>query len=223
MLYRLIAKAKERWLHSSDCAVRSMIDYMVEQGRLRDAQLDSITTYLYLKLACDNQPLYKLMIDGAFNSIGEEQLEEMALKSSSREFLRHHKEAIALYEYAASSDEKGGCTSAELAALILKDPSSLDYEAIIRQMFYNVSYADYLFSIPMGAGKTWLMAAFVYLNLYFASTNPENELFAHNFLVLVPANLKNSIIPSLKDIKEFDPTILFPEQTAMRLRALIKY
>ena len=35
-------------------------------------------------------------------------------------------------------------------------------------MFYNVSYADYLISLPMGAGKTYLMAAFIYLDLYFA-------------------------------------------------------
>ena len=35
----------------------------------------------------------------------------------------------------------------------------------------------------MGAGKTYLMAAFIYLDLYFANNEPDNPAFAHNFIV----------------------------------------
>lgn len=58
----------------------------------------------------------------------------------------------------------------------------------------------------MGAGKTYLMAAFIYLDLYFAQNEPNNPAFAHNFMVFAPSGLKSSIIPSLKHIKEFDPS-----------------
>ena len=31
---------------------------------------------------------------------------------------------------------------------------------VLKDIFYQVTYSDYLFSLPMGAGKTYLMAAF---------------------------------------------------------------
>ena len=41
-----------------------------------------------------------------------------------------------------------------------------------------MGYADYVFSLPMGAGKTYLMAAFIYLDLYFSRMDPGNAAFA---------------------------------------------
>ena len=34
---------------------------------MRDAQIESIRTYLYLKIACGNKPLWKLFAEGEFN------------------------------------------------------------------------------------------------------------------------------------------------------------
>ena len=59
----------------------------------------------------------------------------------------------------------------ELEKLITDDPSVLDYERIIRDIFYQVSYADYLMSLPMGAGKTFLMAAIIYLDCILPRMN----------------------------------------------------
>lgn len=75
----------------------------------------------------------------------------------------------------------------------------------------------------MGAGKTYLMAAFIYLDLYFAQNEPNNPAFAHNFMVLAPSGLKSSIIPSLKNIQEFDPTWVIPEPTASNLKRIINF
>ena len=75
----------------------------------------------------------------------------------------------------------------------------------------------------MGAGKTYLMAAFIYLDLYFAQNEPDNPCFAHNFMVMAPSGLKSSIVPSLKHIKEFNPSWIIPEPTATQLRRLIKF
>lgn len=67
------------------------------------------------------------------------------------------------------------------------------------------------------------MAAFIYLDLYFALNEPDNPAFAHNFMVLAPSGLKSSIIPSLRNIQEFDPTWIIPEPTASNLKRMIKF
>lgn len=223
MLFRLINKVRDRWLRASDCPVRHLLGYMESHGKLRDAQLESIKTYLFLKIACENKPLWKLMYDGQLNSLSERELDELQLKSSTRDFLKSHPEAQALYEYATSKDDKGVSASQKLAEEIENAPAVIDYESTIKSLFYGVSYTDYLFSLPMGAGKTWLMASFIYLNLYFAATEPDNALFARNFIVLAPAGLKTSIIPSLKSIREFDPTLVLPEPAASQIRLKLKF
>ena len=75
----------------------------------------------------------------------------------------------------------------------------------------------------MGAGKTYLMAAIIYLDLYFALNEPENPLFAHNFIILVPSGLKSSVIPSLKTIENFDPTWILPEAEALKIKRLLTF
>lgn len=74
----------------------------------------------------------------------------------------------------------------------------------------------------MGAGKTYLMAAFMYLDLYFAECEPDNKKFAHNFLVLIPSGLKSSIVPSLKTIANFDPSWVLPEPAATKLKQCLQ-
>ncbi len=220
MIYSLIEHKRDIWLQSDECNVRNIISYIESNGKLRDAQLESVKTFLYLKIECQNKPLWKLMYEGKFNSIN---LDNTPLTSRTREFLGKHPEAQALYEYAMSKSDLGEPLSKRLADLISESPETIDYKTVLKQLLGDVSYADYLFSIPMGAGKTWLMAMFVYLNLYFAINEPDNKIFAHNFVVLAPAGLKSSIIPSLKDMQDFDPTFIFPPETAAQLKRMIIY
>lgn len=67
------------------------------------------------------------------------------------------------------------------------------------------------------------MAAFIYIDLYFAQNEPHNPIWAHNFLILAPSGLKSSIVPSLRSIQNFDVTWLFPAATAMQLKRLVKF
>ena len=46
------------------------------------------------------------------------------------------------------------------------DKFTAKFNQYFKKIFYDVNYTDYLFSLPMGAGKTYLMAAFIYLDLY---------------------------------------------------------
>ena len=220
MFYKLIKKKCDEWMKSSDCTVRELIQYIYTQNKMRDAQIEAIKIYLFLKIACGNRPLWKLFSEGYFNSLD---FNTMELTMEARTILTSNKAAAALLEYALLKDKNGNQLAPELEKLIKSQREYINYEDSFKKIFYGVNYTDYLFSLPMGAGKTYLMAAFIYLDLYFALNEPENPAFAHNFMVLAPSGLKSSIIPSLKNIQEFDPTWIIPEPTASHLKRMIKF
>lgn len=215
MLYNIISAKKNKWLQSENCSIQGILKYIKDTNQLRDAQIEAVETYLFLKIACKNQPLWQLFSQGYF--LNDIDLESLNINNIARNYLKDHSNALALYQFAESNKIAG------LQEAILSNPNSINYDNIIKAMFYNVSYADYLMSLPMGAGKTYLMAAFIYLDLYFAQNEPDNKLFAHNFLVLAPSGLKSSIIPSLKSIENFDPAWIIPEPTASNLKRQLKF
>lgn len=220
MFYKIIERKRDEWLSSQDCVVSDLIYYIQRQHKMRDAQIDSIKTYLFLKIECKNRPLWELFASGVFNSTDVDSLE---VNRTTREVLQSNPTALALWEYAAIHDEKGNVNSPKIIAEIKQAPNSIDYQKVIKELFFNVSYPDYLFSIPMGAGKTYLMSALIYLNLYFALSEPDNPIFAHNFILFVPSGLKSSIVPSLRDIQNFNPKWILPDPIASQLKNLIQY
>lgn len=220
MFYKLIENKRDEWLKSEDCTVRDLLKYIAQRGFLRDAQFEAIKTYLFLKIACNNKPLWQLFTEGTFNSLDISQLE---LNEAARAILNTDTAAVALLEYSRLKDKDGNQLAPGLETFIKQNASAIDYVEAFKKIFYGVKYPDYLFSLPMGAGKTYLMAAFIYLDLYFAQNEPDNPSFAHNFIVLAPSGLKSSIVPSLKHIQEFDPSWIIPEPTASQLKRLIKF
>ena len=219
MLNEIVKLKTKQWLKSPDCTVKDLIKYIRNIGYLRDAQIEAIEIYLFLKIKGNNEPLWKLFAEGFFTNGTD--LSKLNINQNAREFLHNNITAHSLFYF--SRQKIGGITLLpELEKLIIHQPESIEYERIIKSIFYNVDYADYLMSLPMGAGKTYLMAAFIYLDLYFALNEPENKNFSHNFLVLIPSGLKSSIIPSLKTIEHFDPTWVLPEPSANKIKQLIK-
>ena len=75
MFYKLIEKKRNEWLRSNECTVSELLKYIEQRGMMRDAQLEAIKTYLFLKIACGNQPLWKLFTDGRFNDTNIGQVE----------------------------------------------------------------------------------------------------------------------------------------------------
>ena len=220
MLQNIISYKKNQWLNSSDCSIKPLIDYIRRTGGLRNTQTEAIEQYLFLKIKGENKPLWQLFSEGFF--INGADLSTLNINQTARDFLAKNISARALFEF--SRMKKNGSTLLpELENLIKEKVDKLEYEKIIKAIFYNVNYADYLFSLPMGAGKTYLMAAFMYLDLYFALLEPDNKNFAHNFLVLVPSGLKSSIVPSLKTIENFDPTWVLQEPAASNLKRMLKF
>lgn len=220
MFYKMIENKCREWYISDDCTVKDLIHYIISTGEMRDAQIEAIKIYLYLKIVHNCQPLNRLFIKGAFNSLN---LDELALSVSTREFLLNNPAAAALYEYATLTNDRGEQVSPKTEKQITKGPSSINYEEFFDKVFYNVSYTDYLFSLPMGAGKTYLMAAFIYLDLYFAMNEPDNKAFAHNFIIFAPSGLKSSVVPSLKTIQKFNPAWIIPEPAASDIKRIISF
>lgn len=220
MLHYIVQEKKNKWLQSYDCTISDLIKYIRDKGQLRDTQIEAIETYLFLKIQGQNKPLWQLFSEGFFTNGTD--LSKLNINQVTRDFLAANKDAFALYDFARTKNGTGSLLP-ELEKLIVDKPTELDYETIIKSIFYNVSYADYLMSLPMGAGKTFLMAAFIYLDLYFADNEPDNKAFAHNFLVLIPSGLKSSIVPSLKTIENYDPSWVLPEPSASKLKKLLKF
>jgi|JI10StandDraft_1071094.scaffolds.fasta_scaffold30664_2 type III restriction enzyme len=220
MLHTIIQEKKNKWLRSDTCTITDLVKYIREKGFLRDTQIEAIETYLFLKIQGENKPLWQLFSEGFFTNGTD--LSKLNINQIARDFLDTNKSAFALYDFSRTKIGTGSLLP-ELEKLIVEKPTELDYNTIIKSIFYNVSYADYLLSLPMGAGKTFLMAAFIYLDLYFADNEPENKSFAHNFLVLIPSGLKSSIAPSLKTIENFDPSWVLPEPSASNLKKILKF
>jgi superfamily II DNA or RNA helicase len=220
MFYQMITNARNRWLASSDCVIKNLIAYIETAGQMRDAQIDAIKTYLFLKIGCDCKPLALLFQEGRFNTLD---LQTVELSTTARTYLEGHPAAAALLEYACLKNDTGEQVSQNLEQQIRKAPESVDYQRFFCDAFYGVSYTDYLFSLPMGAGKTYLMAAFIYLDIYFAMNEPQNRAFAHNFMIFAPSGLKSSVVPSLKTIQKFDPAWVIPEPAASNIKRMLSF
>ena len=93
-----------------------------------------------------------------------------------------------------------------------------DWHAEVRKMFGGFPYPNRVFSLPMGAGKTYLMAAMIYADLHFSRLLPDDKRFAHNFVVLAPHASKTAILPSLKTIRDFDPHWILPSADAEAIK-----
>ena len=220
MFYKMIERSRDRWYASPECTVVDLINYMTQKVYLRDAQIEAIKTYLFLKIACGNEPLHRLFSSGKFNSLN---LDDLEISNKVREYFAENPAAAALYEYSCLTNDADEMVAAKLAKQIRTDVDGINYKEFFYKAFYEVSYTDYLFSLPMGAGKTYLMAAFIYLDLYFASQEPNNPAFAHNFIVFAPSGLKSSVVPSLKTIQKFDPSWVIPEPAASALKRQISF
>lgn len=220
MFYKMITKARDTWYESPACPIKNVIEYIVAKREMRDAQIEAIKTYLFLKIGCDNKPLSVLFQRGMFNSIN---LNEIEVSNTVREYLSAHPDAAALFEYACLRNNDGEQVSEKLEKQIKRSPDSINYKKFFNDVFYGVSYTDYLFSLPMGAGKTYLMAAFIYLDLYFALNEPHNPAFAHNFIIFAPSGLKSSVVPSLRTIQNFDPSWIIPEPAATEIKRMISF
>lgn len=228
MLYNLILHKAQEWLVSGKCAIKPVLEHVSRNGSMREAQARALLIYLFLKIEGGNKPLWRLFSEGFF--CRNEDLSALNINQTARSVFETNTAARALFELSriplkghGNGKKKQATLFPDLEKVLLERPNEVDYTAVSKNLFYGVSYADFLFSLPMGAGKTFLMAAIIYLDLYFALNEPDNKSFAHNFLILAPSGLKSSIVPSLKTIERFDPAWILPEPSASAIKRMIRF
>lgn len=221
MFYEMIERKCNAWYAADDCPARGVIETIERIGKLRDAQVGAIRMYLFLKIAGRCRPLTSLFCDGFFNEKTID-FEHLRIAHVAYEKLQTSDAFRALYEYSTTEDARGRRVAPQLAEA-MENGVPIDARAVFHQIFGSKNYPEYLFSLPMGAGKTYLMAAFIYLDLYYAMMEPENPVFAHNFIVLAPSGLKSSVVPSLRTIQDFDPHWILPEPAATQVKKLLHF
>src|SRR5205085_7364295 len=111
MLDKLILPKVKLWLDSPECKVKSVVDYIEQQGYLREPQRRAIEVYLYLKLVGENRPLWQLFNEGFFST--NEDLSKLYLSEDARKILESNKSARSLFEFARLQSEN---TSPNLSA-----------------------------------------------------------------------------------------------------------
>lgn len=81
-------------------------------------------------------------------------------------------------------------------------------------------YANYIFALTMGTGKTILMAMCIFYEFLLANKYPKDERFCHNALVLAP---DTTVLQSLKEIQTFDKTKVFKAENSNLLDSKITF
>src|SRR3990167_9255270 len=82
-------------------------------------------------------------------------------------------------------------------------------QAILDEKFGTSDYANQVYALTMGSGKTILMAVMMLYDFVLSFYHNDDERFAKNALVFAP---NTTIIESLKEIKTFDYSRVLPKE-----------
>ncbi len=81
-------------------------------------------------------------------------------------------------------------------------------------------YANYIFALTMGIGKTVLMATSIFYEFLLANKYPQDERYCHNALVFAP---DKTVLQSLKEIETFDKSKVVPQEYVNWLDTHLKF
>lgn len=82
------------------------------------------------------------------------------------------------------------------------------------------NYPNYIFALPMGTGKTILMATCIFYEFLLANKFPKDPKYCHNALVFAP---DRTVLQSLKEIQTFDITRVVPPEYVNFLSSHLRF
>lgn len=214
-IYELIQIKSIYWINEekkkSQSVVGNLISY-IEGGKLREPQIEAIKIYLWLKFIGKNQKLSQIIKEGLLYDDEQAKTYENYYTFGGNYITQF------LNQFAQDNDLK------KLQKKLVGDPlgQQIKWEQVLDDLLHNYEYPNYLFSLPMGAGKTYLMACFIYLDLYFSKLLKNDSRFARNFVLFAPQATKTAILPALQTIKNFNPEWVLPKVEADRIRQIIQ-
>ncbi len=101
-----------------------------------------------------------------------------------------------------------GVSDKEALELAFDKKKDEKIQDILEEKFGGSDYANQVYALTMGSGKTILMATMMLYDFVLSFHHPEDERFAKNILVFAP---DTTIIDSLKEIKTFDYSKVLPK------------
>jgi len=102
-----------------------------------------------------------------------------------------------------------GLTDKEAFDLAFDKKKDEKIQAILDEKFGTSDYANQVYALTMGSGKTILMAVMMLYDFVLSFYHKDDERFAKNALVFAP---DTTIIESLKEIKTFDYSRVLPRE-----------
>ncbi|MBI4727571.1 DEAD/DEAH box helicase family protein [candidate division TA06 bacterium] len=216
-IYQLIAHKTKNWvaqeLSNNQSVIGGILKHIENESYLRIPQKEAIEVYLWLKFVGNNQKLSDIVRQGLIYD------EETAKGLDNYYTFGNNYVTQFLNQFALENGLDN------FQKKLANDPQSVkyDWDQVLEELLHNYEYPNYLYSLPMGAGKTYLIAAFIYLDLFFALLNKTDKRFAHNFVVFAPQAAKTAILPSLQTIKNFEPEWVLPANEAERLKIIVHF
>jgi type III restriction enzyme len=146
-------------------------------------------------------------------------------------FLKEYLNNAAVHEiFRAWADQTGkfeGRTIADrdgqVQLEILKETFKGEYEAVFTRMRDHADgriYANYIFALTMGTGKTILMATCIFYEFILANKWPKDPKYCHNALVFAP---DKTVLQSLREIQTFDLAKVVPPEYVNFLTAHLQF
>ncbi len=214
-IYSLIRSKTETWIklekENNQSLINNTLEHIEKTGMLRPPQREAIETYLWIKFFGENKRLSDMVREGLLYD------DIIAQEYDNYHTLKGNYVTQFLNQFFQDNDLKN------IHKKLINDPmgNTIDWNSLLDELLHNFDYSNYLFSLPMGAGKTFLMACFIYLDMYFATLFKNDSRFAHNFVVFAPQASKTAILPSLRTIKDFNPEWILPKEEADKLKQII--
>ena len=101
------------------------------------------------------------------------------------------------------------------------DLDAEQYESVFEYIQqFERTYPNYIFALPMGTGKTILMATCIFYEFLLANKFPKDPKYCHNALVFAP---DRTVLQSLKEIRTFDMGRVVPPEYVNFLSSHIQF
>ena len=95
------------------------------------------------------------------------------------------------------------------------------YESVFEYIQqFERTYPNYIFALPMGTGKTILMATCIFYEFLLANKFPKDPKYCHNALVFAP---DKTVLQSLKEIRTFDKELVVPPEYVNFLNTHLRF
>ena len=147
---------------------------------------------------------------GAF--LREPQFEALEMYVFLKEYLSNrHVHQIFADWYEKQNGFEGRSNIGVEQGLLFGDLDTDDYEKTFNYIRKSGirNYPNYIFALPMGTGKTILMATCIFYEFLLANKFPKDQTYCHNALVFAP---DKTVLQSLKEIQTFDMKKVVPPE-----------